>query len=276
MVRARSWSWLWILIVGVVLFEAVRHTIIATGNPNLLPSLILLGAAVVPVSFVGFVLERRLAYDVGAGAVTVIAVVTAGFFEYNTLRTLGTLPITGVALIEETAKLIAPLGVVLFTRHRRPADGLLLGAAAGAGFAVLETMGYGFVVLIKSQGDLSAVDNVLLLRGLLSPAAHIAWPGLAAAALWDASDRHWHPRALLRLVLIFAVAVALHATWDSIDSTVGYVVLAALSLALPILTAHRLHRAAVASSDSPATWEPKCGARPNTLRADGSSITTLG
>jgi len=154
----------------------------------------------------------------------VIAVVTAGFFEYNTLRTLGTLPITGVALIEETAKLIAPLGVVLFTRHRRPADGLLLGAAAGAGFAVLETMGYGFVVLIKSQGDLSAVDNVLLLRGLLSPAAHIAWPGLAAAALWDASDRHWHPRALLRLVLIFAVAVALHATWDSIDSTVGYVV----------------------------------------------------
>jgi len=76
-VRARSWSWLWILIVGVVLFEAVRHTIIATGNPNLLPSLILLGAAVVPVSFVGFVLERRLAYDVGAGAVTAVALVVA-------------------------------------------------------------------------------------------------------------------------------------------------------------------------------------------------------
>jgi RsiW-degrading membrane proteinase PrsW (M82 family) len=245
---ARSFAWLWILIVGLVLFEAVRRAIISTGNPNLLPSLILLGAAVVPAAFVAFVFQRRLPYDIGAGPVALVAflggvigVVAAGVLEYHTLQRLGTLPMLGVAIIEEAAKLIALVGVLLFTRYRRPADGLLLGVAAGAGFAVLETMGYGFVVLIQSQGDLSAVDGVLLLRGVLSPAAHMAWTGLTAAALWHAADRRWHSGAVLRFVAVFAVAVALHASWDSIHQTAGYVALAAVSLVLLTWTAHRLH-----------------------------------
>ena len=83
-----------------------------------------------------------------------------------------------VGLIEETAKLIVPALLLLLGRYRRPADGLLIGVASGAGFAVLETMGYGFVVLIISHGNLSAVDGVLMTRGLLSPAAHADLTGL--------------------------------------------------------------------------------------------------
>ena len=65
-----------------------------------------------------------------------------------------------VGLIEEAAKLIVPLALVLvLRRERHPADGLLIGVASGAGFAVLETMGYAFVVLIQSQGDVAAVDR---------------------------------------------------------------------------------------------------------------------
>ena len=46
-------------------------------------------------------------------------------------------------------------------RYRRPADGLPIGVASGAGLAVLETMGYSFVTLILSHGDLSAVGASL-------------------------------------------------------------------------------------------------------------------
>ena len=46
------WSWLWLLVVGIVLFEAVRRALLDTQNPNLVPALLLLGAAVVPASFV--------------------------------------------------------------------------------------------------------------------------------------------------------------------------------------------------------------------------------
>jgi RsiW-degrading membrane proteinase PrsW (M82 family) len=243
----RQWSWVVVLAVGMGLFEAVRHVLIRTGNPNLIPSLILLGAAVIPASFVTFVSQRRLHYSVDLATVAsvglvggVVGVVTAGSLEYDTLRRLGALPTIGVGLIEESAKLLAPLVVVFLTRHRAPADGLLIGVASGAGFAAMETMGYGFVTLVQSHGNLAAVDGVLLLRGVLSPAAHMAWTGLTAAALWHMAASRWHPRAIGGFVVVFLLAVALHATWDSIAATAGYAVLAAISLGLLTVTAHRL------------------------------------
>ena len=120
-----------------------------------------------------------------------VGVVAAGMLEFDTLQRLGFMPMLAVGVIEEAAKLIAPVVVLVATRHRHPADGLLAGVASGAGFAALETMGYAFVVLIQSQGNLAVVEEVLLVRGVLSPAAHMAWTGLTAAALWRAAERGW-------------------------------------------------------------------------------------
>ncbi|MFG1920993.1 PrsW family intramembrane metalloprotease [Cryptosporangium sp. NPDC048952] len=244
---ARRWSWVAVLVIGLALFYAVRRATLDTGNPNLIPSLILLGAAVVPMTFVAFLAGRRIDYGVSGGTLAltalvggVIGVVTAGVLEYDALHDLGVLPMVAVGLIEESAKLIAPLVLVFALRPRRPADGLLIGVASGAGFATLETMGYAFVTLIQSKGSISAVDDVLFLRGVLSPAAHMAWTGLTAAALWYAAEHRWHASAVLRFVGIFVVAVALHTAWDSLGSTVAYAVLAAVSLGLLGVTTHRL------------------------------------
>ena len=191
-------TWLGVLVVGAGLFELLQQALIATKNPNLVPSLILVGSVAIPGAFVAFIYSRRLPYDVPGGVLAVVAltggvigVIVAGTLEYATLRHLGTLPMIAVGLIEETAKLIVPALLLLGGRYRRPADGLLIGVASGAGFAVLETMGYGFVVLIISHGNLSAVDGVLMTRGLLSPAAHMTWTGLTAAALWSAAASGW-------------------------------------------------------------------------------------
>ena len=246
---ARRWAWLPTLLIGLALFELVRRTLVDTGNPNLLPALILLGAAVVPAAFVAFVYGRRLGYDVPGLLLAftalvggVVGVVLAGLWEYHTLVRLGSVPTLAVGFAEETAKLLIPAAVLLFVGYRRPANGLLLGVASGAGFAALETMGYAFVTLIETRGDLGTVDGVLLLRGLLSPAAHMAWTGLTAAALWEAAARRWHARALLRFVLVYLVAVALHATWDTVHTGVAYVVLACIGLGLLIATTHHLAR----------------------------------
>lgn len=247
--HVRRWSWLLVLIVGGGLFELVRQTIATTGNPNLVPALILLGAAVVPIAFVAFAASRRLVFAVSGTAAMltgliggVIGVVTAGVLEYRTLVRLGFMPMVAVGLIEEFAKLLVPSALYLVYRHRNghPADGLLLGIASGAGFAVLETMGYAFVTLIQSRGNLAVVDNVLFVRGILSPAAHMAWTGLAAAAFWQAAGQHWRGRATPRFLGAFAVVVALHTAWDMAGSTVVYAVLAAIALALLTATTHRL------------------------------------
>jgi RsiW-degrading membrane proteinase PrsW (M82 family) len=243
----RRWAWVGVLVVGFGLFAAVREALLTTLNPNLVPALILLGAAVVPVAFVAFVAGRRLGFGVAGGAIGltaliggVVGVVTAGVLEYDTLHRLGVVPMVLVGLIEEAAKLIVPAILLLVLRPRHPADGLLLGVASGAGFAVLETMGYAFVVLVQSGGNLAAMDDVLFLRGVLSPAAHMAWTGIVAAALWHAADRHWTGRALGGFVGAFLVAVALHTAWDSVNSTVLYAVLALISLVLLGWSAHRL------------------------------------
>lgn len=202
-----------------------------------------------------FVQARRLQFGLGGGAVALIAliggvvgVVAAGTLEFDTLHRLGFMPMLAVGLIEEAAKLIAPAVVLVVTRHRHPADGLLAGVAAGAGFAALETMGYAFVVLVQSGGSLGEVEQVLLLRGLLSPAAHMAWTGLTAAALWRAAQRGWNGRAIGGFLGVFLVAVLLHTAWDSLGGLVVYAVLAVISLGLLAVTTHRLEAAALTAA----------------------------
>jgi RsiW-degrading membrane proteinase PrsW (M82 family) len=243
---ARRHSWLTVLVAGTALFLVEERTLVATQNPNLVPSVILLGATIVPLTFLAFVYGRRLPYTVPGPAVAasaflggVIGTIVAATLEFDVLRDLGGLPMFFVGLIEETSKLLIPLVLlVLLRRHRSRADGLLIGVACGAGFAALETMGYAFTTLIKSQGSITDTVDILLLRGFLSPAGHMAWTGIAAAALYAAAETRTGG-AVLRFVGAFIGAVVLHTLWDSAGTLVVTAVVAAVSLAALGYTAHR-------------------------------------
>ena len=244
----RRYGWFWVLVVGSVLFVGVERTLVATQNPNMVPAAILLGAAVVPAAFVAFISARRLPYSVGGAVVGssaffggVLGLIMAGTLEFDAQRDLGGLPMIGVGLIEETSKLVVPLVILLFwRRYRTPANGLLVGVAAGAGFAALETMGYAFTTLLESRGSITATVDELLLRGFLSPAGHMAWTGITATALFAAAASGWRSRTVLEFVAAFAVAVGLHAAWDSQGSLIGTGVVAVLSLAVLGWTVHRV------------------------------------
>ncbi|GAA1839890.1 hypothetical protein GCM10009836_18900 [Pseudonocardia ailaonensis] len=247
-------AWIAVLVVGAVLFVAVERTLVATQNPNFVPSAILLGAAVVPVAFLTFVYGRRLPYDVGTGTVAlaalvggVIGTVVAGTLEYDAQHDLGVLPMIGVGLIEELSKLVVPAVLLLVVRrYRTGPDGLLIGVASGAGFAALETMGYAFTTLLTSKGSITDTVDVLMLRGVMSPAGHMAWTGIAAAALYAAAEAGWTGRAFGRFALVFVVAVGLHTAWDSVSSLVGTAVVAVVSLVALGWTVHRMVHARAA------------------------------
>jgi RsiW-degrading membrane proteinase PrsW (M82 family) len=247
---ARRHAWLAVLVVGAALFVADERTLIATRNPNLVPSAILLGASIVPLAFVAFVYGRRLPYDVPVAAVAaaaffggVIGTVVAATLEFDVLHDLGVLPLLGVGLIEEASKLVVPLVLMVpLRRHLSPANGLLVGVACGAGFAALETMGYAFTTLIKSGGSITDTIDLLLLRGFLSPAGHMAWTGITAAALYGAAA-HRSGRELWHFVGAFGLAVVLHTLWDGQSSLIGTAVVAVVSLGMLAFTAHRAARA---------------------------------
>jgi RsiW-degrading membrane proteinase PrsW (M82 family) len=148
--------WLVVLVMGSALYLAVFTTLLRTKDPLYVPSLVLIGASVVPITFTIFVSSLRrprgLTFAqlcVAAALGGVIGTVVAGSLEFETIQTLGSLPTLGIGLIEESAKLAVPV-VILAWRKPRPLDGLVLGVAVGSGFAALETMGYAFVALIQT------------------------------------------------------------------------------------------------------------------------------
>lgn len=241
--------WITVLVTGVASTLAVERALVLTRNPNLAPSLVLLGAATVPAAFLTFLYGRRLPYTVGAGAVAVAALLggvagstAAGVLEYDTQHALGTLPTVGIALIEEACKLLVVLGALIVLRRRTTADGLLIGVAVGAGFAALETMGYAVTTLLNSHDDVLDALDVLAWRGLFSPAGHMAWTGIAAAALYAAARSGWARRRTAVAVAAFAVAVGLHTAWDATRLMPVMASVAAVSIAALTWTAHRTAR----------------------------------
>jgi RsiW-degrading membrane proteinase PrsW (M82 family) len=245
--RLRRWAWLPVLLVGIGLFIAVQQALVITGNPTLVPSLLALGALVIPVTFVVYVDGRNPAYDLPLSVLLscallggVLGAAVSSVLEFDTMRRLGGLPTVLIGLIEEAAKLLVPIGMLIFTRYRAtPADGLLIGVAVGMGFVVLETLDFGFVTLLASGGDLTDTEGLPLLRGVLSPAGHTAWTGLAAAALWWAHAQRWRPRGLAAAVGTFLLVVVLHTLWDSTNAWYGYLIIGSISLALLLRQTHR-------------------------------------
>ena len=211
-----------IFVSGLVLLFLVERTLVATGDPNYVPSAILLGAFLVPVTFTTYLYERLPDWDVPLPAIAicfiwggVLGTVVAGSLEYDVMKSLGFLPKLGIGMIEEGAKLILPLIFYFLGRYRSEAAGIVLGVATAMGFAALETMGYGFTSLLLSKGNLGVLDGVLLVRGLMSPAGHAAWTGLVCAVLWRERLKVGHATFNWRVGGAFLTAVVLHASWDT-------------------------------------------------------------
>ncbi len=243
----RRLSWLGVLVVGVAAYLLVLRTLVATENLNFFPSLILLGSIVVPAAVLVYAASSGRQVVVPTSLIALVAVlggvigtVAAGTLEYDTLRRLGALPMIGVGLIEESAKLIVPVVVLIFVRNRGPQAGVIIGVASGMGFATLETMGYGFSALLSS-GSIVDVEQTLLLRALLSPAGHVAWTGLTAAALWRVPTAKRKGRAVAVVLGTFAGTVLLHAAWDGFNSLVVHLVVGIISFGALLLVIRRSH-----------------------------------
>jgi RsiW-degrading membrane proteinase PrsW (M82 family) len=238
-VRVLRHTWLQIFVGGLVLLYLLEKTLLATQSLNYVPSVLLLGAFLVPVTFVTYLYERLPEWEVPLPPVAVcffwggaLGTVVAGSLEYDLLRGLGVLALLGVGLIEEGAKLIFPLVFYFLGRYRSEGAGIVLGVSTAMGFAALETMGYGFMTLLQSQGNLILLDEVLLVRGLTSPAGHAAWTGLVCAVLWRERKRAGRVVVNGKVLGAFATAVVLHALWDTFSLLRGVTFVESVSLEL--------------------------------------------
>ena len=125
--------------------------------------------------------------------------------------------IQGVWLAFSVSELLSALLALLFfirkTNTKYILNGLLIGAAVGAGFAVFETAGY---ALNMSQ-YYNQITDILFLRGVLAIGGHVAWAAVSGAAIMmvkkdqPLSSKHVFSGKFLQL---FIIPVILHAIWD--------------------------------------------------------------
>jgi protease PrsW len=222
--RAPRRTWLRMFLTGLVLWLLTVVVTFVTGNPNLVPTLVLLGSFLVPVTFVVWAFGRRHSGEVTAELLFstfvsggVLGVLAASLLESYLLHpSLGLF--LGVGLIEEAVKLLALAFLTRHLTHKYARDGLILGAAVGFGFAAFESAGYAFTALFTEQGlSLMQLVQTELLRGLLAPVGHGLWTAILGGVLFSASGRE-HFALTGRLLLSYLGVSVLHALWDSMHS----------------------------------------------------------
>jgi RsiW-degrading membrane proteinase PrsW (M82 family) len=213
-------------VVGFILFVAGVAVFGITGNPNLFPTVVLVGNLLVPVSYVAFFYQRRhlSRVDLPTTARAFLYGGVLGTFAAALLEPLFVQRLTfgsafTVGFIEEFAKILGVLVVAHHREHDSEIDGLVLGAAAGMGFASLESTGYAFTAFLESGGSLSALVGVTLLRGVLAPIGHGTWTAILASVLFRESGRRRF-RIDGAVVVAFVSVSVLHGLWDGLPDVI--------------------------------------------------------
>ena len=259
---AKNWPKPWLYSRVFLLFAAVYALLFvmadAFQNSNAFPGLMVVGSFAVPFTTLVLFMELNVwrnvsfhnvlqMFALGGAASLVCSLVGFNVMDVN----WGKWQATTAAFVEEPGKAVIVWAFLKF-RTKTPyrlLNGLLVGAAVGAGFAAFESAGYAFngflnaysTILLSNQGDiqqalmqgpgqvfkvLSAMMGAAMgsayesigLRGLLAPGGHVAWAAIHGAAFsilardGSLSAQSFFDRRYLALA---AIPVVCHFLWNS-------------------------------------------------------------
>jgi RsiW-degrading membrane proteinase PrsW (M82 family) len=230
----KPWMFFRLLTLFVVATAALYGVWKFTGNTPMIPALLITGAFAVPLSTLVLIFEMNTPRNVSVvlvgklfvmGGLAALCVVS---FEYMT-AIAGNIP----GIVEETAKFAMVLLVVRSARYKYELNGILFGAAVGAGFASFETSFYGLINAflpgviqgLQAGGQegavisaaVQAMETNLVVRGVLAPFGHVVWTAIAAGAFWRVKGDRPTSLSMLtdpRFLKAFLIPVAMHTLWD--------------------------------------------------------------
>lgn len=220
----KPWLYSRILIFLSVVFVLLVLLLKVFGNENAYPGIIFIGSLVIPFSLLIFFWEVNAPRNISIFNVVKIFFI-GGVFSFlvtmflNEIFYLGPLTYFGAimtGIIEETGKVIVIAYFLRGKKEKYILNGLLIGAAVGAGVAVFESAGYAFTAINNIKLE-SLMFDTIIGRGLYSVGGHVAWAAMCGAAL----ARVKGSKALslncigdMRFLQFFFIAAILHAIWD--------------------------------------------------------------
>ncbi len=222
----KPWLFVKIFVLAALIYLGLVFAYQTFNNDLMLPALLVMGAFVMPFSLLIFFFEVNVPRNVPLyqilkmlflGGILSVIMALALFQMTKWGATDSWLSAVGVGLIEEAGKVGALLLIVNKLKFRWLLNGMLFGAAVGAGFAAFESAGYAY----SAGGDYGAAAMLhsITTRGLLCICGgHVLWCALTGAALWRVrGDRkfEWVMLQDMRFLRVYALSAAMHALWDS-------------------------------------------------------------
>ncbi len=224
--RKRSLWWR-VLLTCLGFYVLGLVVLVLTSNPNLFPTVVMLGCFMIPSAYVAFFYEHRHLSKLELPTVALcffygglLGVFAASLLEPLFVQQLDFVTAFIVGFIEEFVKILGVLVIARHWGHDSELDGIILGAAAGMGFATLESTGYAFTSFLASGGSLTLTVGVMLLRGILSPLGHGTWTAILVGIMFrEAKNGHFHLNR--KVIGAYLTVVILHGLWDGLPGLIG-------------------------------------------------------
>ena len=217
----KPWLYSRIFILFTCTFIALVTLLRVFNNILAFPGIIFIGAFIIPFTLLIFFWEVNAPRNVNIFDVVKIFFI-GGVSSLLVTMILSKLVVIGeidyygalmVGFVEETGKLIVVAYYLRGSKRKYILNGLLVGAAVGAGFAVFETAGYVFAYGF----EISTMMRIIYTRGALAFGGHIVWAAMCGAALaMVKEDNRLQINHLTNLEFFkyYIIAVVLHAAWD--------------------------------------------------------------
>ncbi|MCD8205103.1 MAG: PrsW family glutamic-type intramembrane protease [Clostridia bacterium] len=214
------WMYLRFFVLLFALFTLVLVAMYGFGNVLLYPTAVALGGICFTLPFMlllyeiypgkDFSLAKLLGIIVIGG---IFSIILAMAFYYVIPDPEGWLDSFEVGCVEEFSKAVIAILIFLAVKKRNPYLAFLVGAAVGAGFSVIEDMGYIFVyssnTLVISGSD---IVELFVGRGISTFCTHILWTGLIT---WAYARLRKDAKRIVNFICVCLLSIALHMLWDA-------------------------------------------------------------
>lgn len=217
----KPWLYSRIFVLFTFTFIALVALLRVFRNILAFPGIIFIGAFIIPFTLLIFFWEVNAPRNINIFDVVKIFFI-GGVSSLLVTMILSKLVVIGeidyygalmVGVVEETGKLIVVAYYLRGSKRKYILNGLLVGAAVGAGFAVFETAGYVFAYGF----EIPMMMRIIYTRGALAFGGHIVWAAMCGAALaMVKEDNRLKIKHITNLEFFkyYIIAVILHAAWD--------------------------------------------------------------